>query len=58
MQGNPSDSWGFMVDFHSRRLSWPSVFLAKFSGRHRVFQFFVRVYNWISDILDHSLHET
>ena len=21
VQGNPSDSWGFMVDFHSRRLS-------------------------------------
>ena len=32
MQGNPSDSWGFMVDFHSRGLSLPSVFLAKFSG--------------------------
>ena len=28
MKGNPSDSWGFMVDFHSPRLYFLLNFLA------------------------------
>ena len=44
MQGNPSDSWGFMVDFHSQRLSRPSVFLAKFSGETSCLKIVENVY--------------